>query len=101
MPVTAFGAVSVRAAPDEEPAVLRDHAVDRPHSRHLVAPAGRRGGDRNHADAARLQPLERRIGLRGQTTAMGQRFVHVGQQESNGREGVGGGQGERLHGLGE
>jgi hypothetical protein len=66
-----------------KPAIFADDAVDGPHARHLIAPAGRRGRHRQDADAHGLKPFERIIGRRGETPAKGQRLVDIGEHEAH------------------
>ena len=73
-------------AAEIEPAILADHAVDGPHPRHLIAPAGRRRGDDDDLQRRAPQPLQRRIGGDGQAAFMGERLVHVGQDETHALE---------------
>jgi hypothetical protein len=61
----------------EKSAVLADHGVNGPHAGNVVAPAGGTAGDRRDDEPRFVQVLERRIGLRGETSVGGQGIVNV------------------------
>src|SRR5207249_2660564 len=45
----------------EQATILTDHAVDRPHSSHLIAPTRWRGCQRNYFHSRAMKPLQRTV----------------------------------------
>ncbi len=66
--------------PEIQPAVLADHAGDRPHPRQVIAPAGRPARDRHHRQAGVVRPPERRVRLGGDLAVRRDRVVDVREQ---------------------
>ena len=83
MPEGLLNSMADKVSSKEDAAILAYDAVNGPHPGHLIAPAGRRGGDGNDLHSRPLQPLKGLIGLCGEAALIGEGLVHVSQNETN------------------